>query len=59
MRDVKLSNRWTPMCQTCYGKFKFSKVFKSKFPVKFRIIPKMTSHRLSVVEFEIKISRYF
>ena len=27
--------------------------------VKFHIIPEMTSHRLSVVQFETKISRYF
>ena len=30
-----------------------------KCRVKFHIIPEMTSHRLSVVKFEIKISRYF
>ena len=27
--------------------------------VKFHIIPEMTSHRLSVVKFKIKISSYF
>ena len=27
--------------------------------VKFHIIPEMTSHRLPVVKFEIKICRYF
>ena len=37
----------------------FAKHFCQFYGVKFHIIPEMTSHRLSVVKFKIKISSYF